>query len=429
MCRKGRCRCREGRCGCHGVRCKHAASRCRCHGGAGCAPEAAAGAPGAPASEERPSKSDQRTGRNVSTAAGVSAATAGDLAGSADERGTTPGGCHGVRCTSPANAHGRGETSGVRPRTRGVRGATRRKRAPTLYPFAAMPEEGGGTSGEVSGRRSARAGGGCSLAAASGCLAVSRSPGAPCRCAGAVHAGAGAGSLAALAAVRCSLAATSGADAMTSCTVAPPPAALATTSVGVDGVRRMSPAASGASAASPGACAAVRGAGAAVRGAGATTLGACAARLGVCVRGLCALAGGALREDPACRAGCGGTDRTRRVRQQGDRRGGRLVQKPLVDKRPMCLTLKNMPLKATDARAYNRRPLDNGIFVVSDHARREMNKDDLNDSDAIHILRAAVVREPEWENGHGATAWKRLACASWSRSIPSPTPCPTRTMT
>lgn len=58
-----------------------------------------------------------------------------------------------------------------------------------------------------------------------------------------------------------------------------------------------------------------------------------------------------------------------------------------------------MPLKATDARTYIRRLLDNGIFVVSDHARREMKKDDLNDADAINISRAAVVREPEWENG------------------------------
>jgi len=58
-----------------------------------------------------------------------------------------------------------------------------------------------------------------------------------------------------------------------------------------------------------------------------------------------------------------------------------------------------MPLKATDARSYVRRLLEEGVFVVSDHARREMNKDDLGDQDAINILRAGVVREPEWENG------------------------------
>jgi hypothetical protein len=58
-----------------------------------------------------------------------------------------------------------------------------------------------------------------------------------------------------------------------------------------------------------------------------------------------------------------------------------------------------MPLKATDARTYIRRLLEQGVFVVSDHARREMNKDDLGDSDAINILRGGVVREGEWENG------------------------------
>lgn len=58
-----------------------------------------------------------------------------------------------------------------------------------------------------------------------------------------------------------------------------------------------------------------------------------------------------------------------------------------------------MPLKATDARIYIRRLLEEGVFAVSDHARREMRKDNLGDQDAINILRAGVVREPEWESG------------------------------
>jgi hypothetical protein len=58
-----------------------------------------------------------------------------------------------------------------------------------------------------------------------------------------------------------------------------------------------------------------------------------------------------------------------------------------------------MPLRAPEARTYIRRLLEEGIFVVSDHARREMKKDDLNDSDAINIVRGGVVREPEWEHG------------------------------
>ena len=62
-------------------------------------------------------------------------------------------------------------------------------------------------------------------------------------------------------------------------------------------------------------------------------------------------------------------------------------------------TLSVMPLRALEARTYLRRLLDQGIFVVSDHARREMKKDDLTDADAINIVRGGVVREPEWENG------------------------------
>ena len=58
-----------------------------------------------------------------------------------------------------------------------------------------------------------------------------------------------------------------------------------------------------------------------------------------------------------------------------------------------------MPLRATQARTYIRWLLDHGIFKVSDHARDEMNKDNLNDLDAINTLRGGVVRESEWENG------------------------------
>jgi hypothetical protein len=70
-----------------------------------------------------------------------------------------------------------------------------------------------------------------------------------------------------------------------------------------------------------------------------------------------------------------------------------------------------MPLRLTDARAFIRQLLDEGILVVSDHARREMGKDDLNDADAINILRAGVVREPEWEHG------------SWRYRIETPRMC------
>jgi len=61
-----------------------------------------------------------------------------------------------------------------------------------------------------------------------------------------------------------------------------------------------------------------------------------------------------------------------------------------------------MPLKALDARKLLRRLLDEGRFVspgAKTHARKEMDKDDLTDVDAVNVLRGGVVREAEWENG------------------------------
>jgi hypothetical protein len=70
-----------------------------------------------------------------------------------------------------------------------------------------------------------------------------------------------------------------------------------------------------------------------------------------------------------------------------------------LTKSQIWLPFSVMPLRAPEARKYIRRLLEEGIFVVRDHARREMKKDNLNDSDAINIVRGGVVREPEWENG------------------------------
>jgi hypothetical protein len=58
-----------------------------------------------------------------------------------------------------------------------------------------------------------------------------------------------------------------------------------------------------------------------------------------------------------------------------------------------------MPLRETDARRLLRRLLEEGIFVVSPHARIEMNKDNLTDVDVVNILRGGVVQPAEWENG------------------------------
>ena len=58
-----------------------------------------------------------------------------------------------------------------------------------------------------------------------------------------------------------------------------------------------------------------------------------------------------------------------------------------------------MPLRETDARRLLRRLLEEGILVVSPHARVEMKKDILTDVDVVNVLRGGVVQPAEWENG------------------------------
>jgi hypothetical protein len=58
-----------------------------------------------------------------------------------------------------------------------------------------------------------------------------------------------------------------------------------------------------------------------------------------------------------------------------------------------------MPLRETDARRLLRRLLEEGVFVVSHHARIEMNKDKLTDVDVVNVLRGGVVQPAESENG------------------------------
>jgi hypothetical protein len=61
-----------------------------------------------------------------------------------------------------------------------------------------------------------------------------------------------------------------------------------------------------------------------------------------------------------------------------------------------------MPLTAAEARKLIRRLLDAGTFVVVQHARDEMKKDNLTVVDAVNILRGCPPKEPESENG----AWR-----------------------
>jgi hypothetical protein len=58
------------------------------------------------------------------------------------------------------------------------------------------------------------------------------------------------------------------------------------------------------------------------------------------------------------------------------------------------------PLRPTDARRLIDAILAGGLVLLSDpHGVCEMEKDDLDMGDALNVLRAGVVREPEWENG------------------------------
>lgn len=57
------------------------------------------------------------------------------------------------------------------------------------------------------------------------------------------------------------------------------------------------------------------------------------------------------------------------------------------------------PLRPTDARRLINAILATGSVLLSDHAVKEMEKDDLDMGDALNILRAGIVREPEWESG------------------------------
>jgi len=59
-----------------------------------------------------------------------------------------------------------------------------------------------------------------------------------------------------------------------------------------------------------------------------------------------------------------------------------------------------LPLKPQQARKLIDAILAAGTVLLSDpHGVEEMEKDDLDMGDALNVLRAGVVRDPEWENG------------------------------
>ncbi|WP_375769573.1 hypothetical protein NR798_01445 [Archangium gephyra] len=57
------------------------------------------------------------------------------------------------------------------------------------------------------------------------------------------------------------------------------------------------------------------------------------------------------------------------------------------------------PLKPQKAKALIKAIRESGGVALSDHALAELAKDQLESSDALNVLRAGIVREPEWENG------------------------------
>ncbi len=59
----------------------------------------------------------------------------------------------------------------------------------------------------------------------------------------------------------------------------------------------------------------------------------------------------------------------------------------------------NHPLSALDARKCAKEIVENGTVSFTQHAQRELRKDDLDSTDCLNLLRAGVFSAPELENG------------------------------
>ncbi len=57
------------------------------------------------------------------------------------------------------------------------------------------------------------------------------------------------------------------------------------------------------------------------------------------------------------------------------------------------------PLKPADAKKLVRRILEDGFVGFTQHALDELARDGMTTVDAVNVLRAGVVHDPEWENG------------------------------
>ena len=63
-------------------------------------------------------------------------------------------------------------------------------------------------------------------------------------------------------------------------------------------------------------------------------------------------------------------------------------------------TVDRDPLKAADAKKHLKTVLADGEIVFCDpHMAQRMSEREITRLDVINVLRAGVVREPEWESG------------------------------
>jgi hypothetical protein len=65
----------------------------------------------------------------------------------------------------------------------------------------------------------------------------------------------------------------------------------------------------------------------------------------------------------------------------------------------LTLLSMNHPLSALDARKCAKEIVENGTVSFTQHAQRELRKDDLDSTDCLNLLRAGVFSAPELENG------------------------------
>ena len=82
--------------------------------------------------------------------------------------------------------------------------------------------------------------------------------------------------------------------------------------------------------------------------------------------------------------------------------------------------LSYMPLRETDARRLLRRLLEEGIFVVSPHARVEMKKDNLTDVDVDASSAAASFNRRSGRTARGGIVFSRSGWRRWPLSSRTP---------